>query len=102
MWVLVMFDLPTVTPAEKRAYTKFRKVLLESGFTMLQYSVYARPCASEEHALAQRRSIKRALPYEGQVRMLMLTDKQFGRMQIFVGKPACPVEQQPAQLTFFE
>ena len=40
MWVLALFDLPTESKAQRRAYTRFRKHLLEDGFTMMQYSVY--------------------------------------------------------------
>ncbi len=39
MWVIAMFDLPTDTPKERKAYTRFRKNLLKDGFTMMQYSV---------------------------------------------------------------
>ncbi len=40
MWVITMFDLPVVTPKARKAYARFRKTLLEDGFTMMQYSVY--------------------------------------------------------------
>ena len=32
MWLMVMFDLPVVTPEEKRQYVHFRKFLLSEGF----------------------------------------------------------------------
>ncbi len=47
MWVVVMFDLPVDTKKARREYTRFRKKLLRDGFMMLQYSVYARHCASK-------------------------------------------------------
>jgi hypothetical protein len=50
MWVIAMFDLPTETPAARRAYSQFRKHLLEDGFTMMQFSVYARHCANIENS----------------------------------------------------
>ncbi len=50
MWVLAMFDLPTDTKKARKDYTHFRKFLLEDGFTQMQYSVYARHCASKENA----------------------------------------------------
>lgn len=46
MWVIAMFDLPTDTPKARKAYARFRKDLLSDGFTMMQYSVYIRHCAS--------------------------------------------------------
>ena len=46
MWVLVLFDLPTETKKEKKAYSDFRKNLQRDGFTMFQFSIYVRHCAS--------------------------------------------------------
>ena len=37
MWVLVLFDLPTETKKDKRAYADFRKNLQKDGFTMFQF-----------------------------------------------------------------
>ena len=38
MWILVLFDLPTETKKDKKAYTDFRKNLQKDGFTMFQFS----------------------------------------------------------------
>jgi len=50
MWVLVFFDLPTETKKEKKIYADFRKKLMMDGFTMFQFSIYLRHCASRENA----------------------------------------------------
>ena len=50
MWVLVLFDLPTDTKKDKKAYADFRKNLQKDGFTMFQFSIYVRHCASSENA----------------------------------------------------
>ena len=42
MRLIVMFDLPVVTESDKKIYSKFRKFLLDDGYFMIQYSVYAR------------------------------------------------------------
>ena len=42
MRMMVFFDLPVVTKAERRAYTVFRRFLLNDGYDMIQYSVYGR------------------------------------------------------------
>lgn len=101
MWVIVMFDLPVMTAVQRKQYADFRKKLLRRGFTALQYSVYARPCPSEENANVHRTRIQRDLPPEGSVRMIMLTDKQFGRMDCFYGRNESKPEKQPDQLSFF-
>jgi CRISPR-associated endonuclease Cas2 len=46
MWMVVMFDLPVVEKAERKAATGFRNALLDMGFEMSQFSVYMRFCTS--------------------------------------------------------
>ena len=41
MRVLIFFDLPVKTVAERKAYATFRKNLLREGFIMVQESVYS-------------------------------------------------------------
>lgn len=101
MWVLAMFDLPTDTKAARRAYTLFRKKLLEDGFTMMQYSVYARHCASEENSDVHVQRIERMLPNDGEVRVIAITDKQYERMRVFWGKKRKKTEPPPRQLELF-
>jgi CRISPR-associated protein Cas2 len=101
MWVFAMFDLPTDTKKARRDYTRFRHLLIEDGFTMLQYSVYARPCPSEENANVHYLRIKAGLPPQGQVRVMVVTDKQYERMKVFYGKKRIATEKPPDQLAFF-
>ena len=101
MWLVAMFDLPTDTPRERRNYTRFRKAILKDGFDMMQYSVYIRHCASEANAAVHAQRVERALPPDGEVRLLCITDKQFERMKIFWGKQRRPPEKAPAQLELF-
>jgi CRISPR-associated protein Cas2 len=101
MWVMTMFDLPTDTKEERRAYRDFRSKLLADGFVMLQYSVYARSCPSDENAEVHRKRVKAALPDDGQVRILTFTDKQFEKMLIFYGKTRKSTEKAPEQVSFF-
>jgi len=101
MWLFAMFDLPVDTRKARRAYARFRKSLLREGFSMLQYSVYARYCPSEEASEAYRGHVRRCLPDEGQVRLLGVTDRQFGKMDVFFGGKRKPAEDPPAQLMLF-
>jgi CRISPR-associated protein Cas2 len=101
MWLFAMFDLPVETPENRRDYTRFRKTLLKAGFVQLQYSVYARYIPSEEAAAVHRATIRRALPPEGQVRILAVTDHQFGKMEIFQGKKLNVPEKPPEQFLLF-
>lgn len=101
MWIVAMFDLPTDTKKARKDYALFRKHLLEDGFTMMQYSVYARHCASKENAEVHVERIKRNLPPDGEVRVIMITDKQFERMMVFWGKMRKAPAQPPCQLELF-
>jgi len=101
MWLLTMFDLPTDTKKARKDYTRFRKALLKDGFTMMQYSVYIRHCASEENVEVHDRRVEASLPPDGEVRLIRITDKQYERMRVFWGKRRKPTEQPPRQLELF-
>ena len=101
MWLFAMFDLPVATKKARKRYAQFRKLLIQQGFSMLQYSVYARYCASEDVSKAHRARIRAALPPEGYVRLLAVTDRQFGKMESYIGKSSEPTEEPPAQLVLF-
>ena len=101
MWVLVFFDLPTETKKERKAAAKFRKNLLEDGFTMFQFSIYLRHCPSTENADVHIKRVKRMLPEFGKVGILRVTDKQFGDMELFDCKHEVPLHQPVQQLELF-
>jgi CRISPR-associated protein Cas2 len=101
MWLLVMFDLPTDTKKARRDYAIFRKKLLEDGFQKMQYSIYLRHCASIENAEVHVARVHRNLPPEGEIRIMSVTDKQFERMEIFLGKLRQNPEMAPPQLLLF-
>jgi len=76
-WVLVMFDLPVLSKRERRQATDFRKGLLDDGYFMVQFSVYARPCSSVERLEKHRKRLEAMTPNSGNVRVLFLTDAQW-------------------------
>lgn len=101
MWVLVFFDLPTETKKDRRAASRFRKELLDDGFTMFQFSIYMRHCPSRENAEVHVKRVKRLLPKSGKVGILQITDKQFGMMELFVSQLETEIEQPTQQLELF-
>lgn len=101
MWLFVFFDLPTDTKKDRRNYSIFRKKLLKDGFNMMQYSVYTRHCASKESLNVHIKRVESFLPPKGQVSILEITDKQYGRIQNFWGKEKDPVSKGPQQLELF-
>ena len=86
MWVLVFFDLPTETKAERKIYSNFRKDILKDGFVMFQFSIYMRHCPSRENAEVHVKRVKKILPEKGHIGIMCITDKQFGEMEIYFGK----------------
>jgi len=101
LWVLVFFDLPTETRAERKIASKFRKNLLEDGFAMFQFSIYMRFCSSRENAAVHQKRVRNLLPEKGKVGVMQVTDKQFGMMELFYGKKVVEKEQPPQQLELF-
>lgn len=101
MWVLVMFDLPVTTKPNRKAAADFRKSLIQDGFDMLQYSVYSRPCPSDENAAVHVSRVKSMIPPNGQVRILKFTDKQYARMECFLSRTEMKPESLPSQIQLF-
>lgn len=101
MWLLVLFDLPTETKRDIRAYTVFRKNLIKDGFTMFQFSIYIRHCASIENAEVHIKRVKSFLPEYGKVGIICITDKQFGNIELFFGKKPFAPNAPGQQLELF-
>ncbi len=101
MWVFVMFDLPTETKLERKIAGKFRKDMIKDGFAMFQFSMYIRHCPSRENADVHVKRVKTTLPEKGKVGILVITDKQFGNMEIFAGKVIAKSPPGAQQLELF-
>lgn len=85
MRIVLFFDLPVTTKVARRHYTYFHAFLLRDGYDMLQFSVYSRLCNGMDQSQKHLVRIEQNLPPEGSIRTLCLTDKQFGRMQHWIG-----------------
>ena len=101
MWVMVLFDLPTETKKDRKSADIFRKNLQKDGFTMFQFSIYIRHCASAESAHVHIKRVKSFLPDYGHVVLLTITDKQFGQLEIFHGKKSQAPNAPGQQLELF-
>lgn len=101
MWLFVMFDLPTETKKDRKNAAQFRKNLVENGFTMMQFSIYLRHCASKENGEVHRKRVLSLLPPQGMVNILAVTDKQFGTMEIFINTKQVDEIETPQQLELF-
>ncbi|HEX9390260.1 MAG TPA: CRISPR-associated endonuclease Cas2 [Usitatibacteraceae bacterium] len=87
MRLLVFFDLPVVTKAERKAYVHFRRFLLNDGYDMLQFSVYGRILNGTDAEQKHMQRLVQNLPPAGSIRVLTVTEKQFASMKLLVGLP---------------
>ena len=85
MRVMVLFDLPVVTPENKRNYVRFRKFLIKSGFIMMQESVYTKLAPNSSVASAIVDNVRKNKPPEGLVQMMTITEKQYSKIEFVVG-----------------
>ncbi len=99
MWLIVMFDLPTLELEDSRAYSKFRNSLLREGFEMIQYSVYARNNVDSGTPYLSKR-VQNRVPKKGHVRLLNLTDHQYASMKILIDQKIQAPEISPTFYLF--
>lgn len=95
MWLFVFFDLPTNTKKQRKNTASFRKMLEKDGFTMMQFSVYIRHCASKESRDVHVKRVKSFIPPEGKVSILSVTDRQYGDIHNFWGMVEEEKERRP-------
>lgn len=88
MRILLFFDLPMSSKSELREYRHFRTQLLRDGFLMLQESVYAKLVLNGTAAQSVIQKIKSYHPHRGCIQILVVTEKQFARMEYIIGQPS--------------
>lgn len=85
MRLVLFFDLPMKTKKEIRIYTHFRKYLIQNGYMMMQLSVYCKIFPNREAAVKHIDILRKNVPKEGQIRLLLVTEKQYSKIEIIVG-----------------
>ncbi len=101
MWLFVFFDLPVVTKRERKQAALFRKLLMQDGFIMMQYSVYIRHCGSDESRQVHIKRVKSIVPSLGKVSILSVTDKQYSDIVNYWGAEKEKLPNAPIQLELF-
>ena len=101
MWMMVMFDLPTETPSQRKSASKFRKFLQDEGFEMVQFSVYVQFTGTWESSQKFVRAIKKNNPQYGDVNILFFTDKQFSNIIHIENRVDKSLKSEPAQFELF-
>lgn len=85
MRLVLFFDLPVKTKKDRKNYAVFRKYLIENGYIMMQYSVYCKIFANREAAIKHVNILQKNVPPKGQIRILMVTEKQYAKIEIILG-----------------
>jgi len=101
MWIFVMFDLPVGTKKQMRDATKFREFLLDEGFEMSQFSVYARFCNGKDSYESYLKRIEANLPEKGDIHVLSFTDRQYEGIVRFASQRRKKPRKNPDQLALF-
>ena len=101
MWMLVTFDLPVETKAQRAAATKFRLALLDLGFEMSQLSNYLRFCNGKEQFESYVRKIESHLPELGDVYIFQFTDRQYENIVRFSDQGRRSPRKNPTQMALF-
>ena len=100
MWIMVMFDLPTLDEQDRRRANKFRNFLKDNGFEMSQLSVYFKFIGAREHSTKMIKLIKDHSPM-GKVSILFFTDRQFADIVCIHNNRTEIMPSRPQQLLLF-
>lgn len=98
MRVIVFFDLPTATTADRREYAKFRRRLIKNGFMMVQESVYSKLALNSTQVSQIVGEVSKIRPEKGLVQILTVTEKQYSKMTLLFGKSSRDVVDSDERL----
>ena len=101
MWNVVMFDLPVKTKTQRRYATQFRKLLIDLGWHMAQYSVYVRYVPTGMSLSPEIQQVKVGIPAQGLVQIVAITDRQWSKAIRFINAEPTEPEEPPDLLTLF-
>ncbi|HQD90353.1 MAG TPA: CRISPR-associated endonuclease Cas2, partial [Syntrophomonadaceae bacterium] len=86
MRIIVFFDLPVTTKTQRKIAADFRKFLIQDGYYMVQFSVYARVCNGYDAIDKHIKRLKSVVPDNGSIRVLVITERQYQSMYVLTGK----------------
>lgn len=98
MRMMLLFDLPSVTYIDRKAYNRFRKFIMKEGFIMMQESVYVKLLLNNTAAKLQSERIRENAPTKGIVELLLVTEKQFSTIEYITGSKVTTIEDSDERL----
>ncbi|WP_027122240.1 CRISPR-associated endonuclease Cas2 [[Mycoplasma] imitans] len=85
MRILIFYDIYETEEVDKLA-KKFRENLISLGYFMIQYSIYCKCIGSHTMYDYEIKKIRKILPLKANVRILLLSEKQYQNMVIISGE----------------
>lgn len=86
MRLLLFFDLPSITSIDHKIYRQFIKNLTKEGFYRLQESVFVKLAINQQYAESAITTVKSFSPKEGNIMILLITEKQFSALRVIAGE----------------
>ena len=86
MRMLIFFDLPVQTSKDRKEYRRFRNYLITNGFLMMQESVYVKLALNYSIVKRMQANLEKNKPKKGLVQLLVITEKQYAKMDTLVGE----------------
>lgn len=83
--LMIMFDIPVNQKKEQRVYRKFNDLLQQSGFYLLQNSIYIKSLSDKQESQKYIKKIRELMTGLGHIRALTLTYKQFLTIESIIG-----------------
>lgn len=101
MMLLVCFDLPRETKNERRQASKYRKRLVELGFSMKQFSLYEREVRQQATKERVIEILKEELPDTGAITLYLLPDEVNDSQITILGDKAINKTYRKPRVRFF-
>ena len=101
MRVMVFFDLPVITSANRKDYRDFHKYLIKTGFLMMQESVYCKLAINAVSADLIKQRVNRIKPAKGVIQLMIITEKQYSQIDYLLGGPQEKQLDTTERLWFF-
>lgn len=98
MRIIVLFDLPSTTYIDQKAYRTFHKFLVNDGFVMMQESVYCKLALNMSVVNGVKARLKAHAPKKGDVGILVITEKQFSMIEYLVGEKQSIIEDSEERM----
>ena len=100
MRIVLFYDLPAVTAAERKIHAKFRRDLMKDGFYMMQESVYCKLAINQNYVSAIINGVEKYKPKKGLIQILAITENQYAKMIYILGHKSTTVLDSDERLVF--